>query len=70
MRLNLNALAALPDGVQRPTYDPSKVGIGIVHLGLGAFHRAHQAVYTDDAMTANGGDWESHGYAAGAGRLA
>ena len=57
MRLNLSALAALPDGIQRPAYDPSRLGIGIVHLGLGAFHRAHQAVYTDDAITANGGDW-------------
>ncbi|WP_127507480.1 mannitol dehydrogenase family protein [Actinoplanes solisilvae] len=30
---------------------------GIVHLGLGAFHRAHQAVFTEDAMAAAGGDW-------------
>ena len=57
MRLSLQALTTLPAGIQRPTYDPSKLGIGIVHLGLGAFHRAHQAVYTDDAITANGGDW-------------
>jgi fructuronate reductase len=32
-------------------------GIGIVHLGLGNFHRAHQAVYTEEAMLAAGGDW-------------
>jgi fructuronate reductase len=36
----------LPDG-----------GLGIVHLGLGAFHRAHQAVLTQRAMLAAGGDW-------------
>ncbi|SNY54310.1 mannitol dehydrogenase family protein [Paractinoplanes atraurantiacus] len=30
---------------------------GIVHLGLGAFFRAHQAVYTEDALAAAGGDW-------------
>jgi fructuronate reductase len=30
---------------------------GVVHLGLGAFFRAHQAVYTQDAVTAAGGDW-------------
>jgi fructuronate reductase len=30
---------------------------GIVHVGLGAFHRAHQAVYTEAAMAACGGDW-------------
>ncbi|MEO7255228.1 MAG: mannitol dehydrogenase family protein [Casimicrobium sp.] len=57
MRLNLNTLATLPEGIQRPAYDPSKLGVGIVHLGLGAFHRAHQAVYTDAAIAANGGDW-------------
>jgi fructuronate reductase len=33
------------------------IGAGIVHLGLGAFHRAHQAVYTEDAIAAAGGDW-------------
>lgn len=30
---------------------------GIVHIGIGAFHRAHQAVYTDLAMQAKGGNW-------------
>jgi fructuronate reductase len=30
---------------------------GIVHIGIGAFHRAHQAVYTDAAMAAKGGNW-------------
>jgi fructuronate reductase len=30
---------------------------GIVHIGLGAFHRAHQAVYTDAALRYAGGDW-------------
>jgi fructuronate reductase len=28
-----------------------------VHLGIGAFHRAHQAVFTEDAIAAGGGDW-------------
>ena len=32
-------------------------GIGIVHLGLGNFHRAHQALYTEQAMLEAGGDW-------------
>ena len=32
-------------------------GIGIVHLGIGNFHRAHQALYTEEAMLAHGGDW-------------
>ena len=30
---------------------------GILHIGIGAFHRAHQAVYTDAAMAAKGGNW-------------
>ena len=57
MRLNLQSLPTLSANIQRPTYDPSNVGIGIVHLGIGAFHRAHQAMYTDAAMTHAGGDW-------------
>lgn len=47
----------LPRDVQRPGYDREAHGVGILHLGLGAFHRAHQAVYTDDALAAEGGDW-------------
>ena len=42
----------LPDGVVPPNAVPES--IGIVHLGWGAFHRAHQAVYTQDAMAASG----------------
>lgn len=48
---------ALPVHLRQPAYLPSKHGSGIVHLGLGAFHKAHQAVYTDDALAAEGGDW-------------
>lgn len=50
-RLNDDALADLPAGVQRPAYDRRAVKTGIVHLGVGAFHRAHQAVYTDDILS-------------------
>ncbi len=57
MRLNLSSLATLPAHVQRPAYNPASLEVGIVHLGIGAFHRAHQAVYTDDAIAAAGGDW-------------
>ncbi|MBA4325973.1 MAG: mannitol dehydrogenase, partial [Rhodobacter sp.] len=34
--------------VQMPSYDRSKLTPGIVHIGLGNFHRAHMAVYLDD----------------------
>lgn len=56
MRLGLNTLGHAPEAM-RPAYDPAGVSIGIVHLGLGAFHRAHQAVFTDDAIALEGGDW-------------
>ncbi len=42
---------------QRPRLDPRQLQVGILHLGLGAFHRAHQAVYTEDAVAAAGGSW-------------
>ena len=48
--LSLRTLADLPPAVVRPAFDPARVTVGIVHLGLGAFHRAHQAVYTDDVL--------------------
>lgn len=40
-----------------PSTLPAELGIGIVHLGLGAFHRAHQARYTETAIERAGGDW-------------
>lgn len=49
-RLSLGTLARLPGSVQRPAYDPTSLQAGIVHLGVGAFHRGHQAVFTDDAL--------------------
>ncbi|HUO03045.1 MAG TPA: mannitol dehydrogenase family protein, partial [Rhizomicrobium sp.] len=50
-------LARLPAAVTRPSFDPASLKPGIVHLGIGAFHRAHQAVFTEDAIAAKGGDW-------------
>lgn len=50
-------LARVPATVARPSFDPAKLNCGIVHLGIGAFHRAHQAVFTEDAIEAAGGDW-------------
>jgi fructuronate reductase len=40
-----------------PDYDPGELGTGIVHLGIGAFHRAHQAVFTDAATDITDGGW-------------
>jgi fructuronate reductase len=57
LRLGRETLQRLPAEVHRPDYDFQRLGIGIVHLGLGAFHRAHQAVFTEDAIRTVGGDW-------------
>ena len=57
MRLSLSALDRLPAEVARPAYDVGAVRIGIVHLGIGAFHRAHQAVYVDDRLAAGETEW-------------
>ena len=51
------ATTALPDAVQLPRYDRSRLQSRIVHLGFGAFHRAHQALLTDRVLNARGGDW-------------
>jgi len=44
-------------GAALPDYTPDAHGTGIVHLGAGAFFRAHLAAYTDAALAASGGDW-------------
>lgn len=56
-RLSTEGLAALPKAISRPIYDRTAVTPGIVHLGLGAFCRAHLAVYTDDVLAAGATDW-------------
>ena len=48
--LNRASLAQLPPPVQVPRFDPARVRAGIVHLGLGGFHRAHMARYTHNLM--------------------
>lgn len=53
-RLSAANLSSLPANVARPAYDRSAISTGIVHLGIGSFHRAHQAVYTDNLLA--GGD--------------
>jgi mannitol 2-dehydrogenase len=45
--LDERSLPSLPSSVSAPTYDRSRVRPGIVHLGVGAFHRSHQAMYLD-----------------------
>src|SRR5690606_19388370 len=49
-RLSDATLDAVPAGIRRPGYPRDATRIGIVHLGAGAFHRAHQAVYIDELL--------------------
>jgi mannitol 2-dehydrogenase len=49
---SLAALPSLPPGVAQPSYRRSDLKAGIVHIGVGNFHRAHQAVYLDDLFNA------------------
>ena len=60
-RLNAATLSSAGGKVAAPAYRRDEIGVGIVHLGIGAFHRAHQAVYTDSAIAAYGGDWKITG---------
>ncbi len=61
MRLSTQTSALLPENVARPDYDRAAQECGIVHFGIGAFHRAHQAIYTDDAMNAGDRNWGIRG---------
>jgi fructuronate reductase len=56
-RLSNATLDGLSPSVQRPGYDRASVTAGIVHLGIGAFHRAHQAVFIDDCLKDGAKDW-------------
>ncbi len=51
-RLSLATLRDLPRTVRRPGFDVAALRPGILHLGCGAFHRAHQAVFTQRAIEA------------------
>src|SRR5688500_5950295 len=49
-RLTASVLSRLPAHVVRPTFDLAGTRIGILHIGVGAFHRVHQAMYVDDLL--------------------
>ena len=49
-KLNNTNLSAISERVSTPQYDRSKVKTGIVHVGIGGFHRAHEAFYTDELL--------------------
>ncbi|MDB4766554.1 mannitol dehydrogenase family protein, partial [bacterium] len=47
IKVRQDTLSQLPDIVSRPTYDREVLTAGIMHIGVGGFHRSHQAWYTD-----------------------
>ena len=56
-RLAEASLSGLEQRVRRPRYDRSRLRVGMAHIGVGAFHRCHQAEYTDDMLEARFGPW-------------
>lgn len=56
-RLSDQTLGALRAGVARPAYDRTRMKLGIVHLGLGAFVRAHVATYVEDVLAQEFAHW-------------
>jgi fructuronate reductase len=70
VRLSAQTAARLADHVAQPGYDWAAQRCGIVHLGIGAFHRAHQAAYTDAAMAAGDRDWRITGVSLRSGHVA
>jgi fructuronate reductase len=56
-RLSHDHLRRLPPDIGGPGYDRASVTPGIVHLGIGAFHRAHQAVYVEHMLGRGDAGW-------------
>ncbi len=61
MHLCALTLATLPADIHTPIYDRRRHAPGVVHLGLGAFHRAHQAMVFDQLLSAGDTRWGIHG---------
>ncbi|AWH90044.1 mannitol dehydrogenase family protein [Limnobaculum parvum] len=57
MNLSNKTLCDLPKNVVVPSYDRAGLQTRIVHLGFGAFHRAHQAIYADILASEHDSDW-------------
>jgi fructuronate reductase len=60
-QLSRGTLAHIPASVKTPTYAVHPEATGVVHLGLGAFHRAHQAMVFDQLLREGDSRWGIHG---------
>lgn len=61
MNLSAATLRALPASIHTPAYVRTSHAPGVVHLGLGAFHRAHQAMVFDQLLADGDTRWGIHG---------
>lgn len=59
--LSAETLHDLDPRIVIPRYDRTRLRPGIVHIGVGGFHRAHQAEYLDDLCNDGNRDWSIHG---------
>jgi fructuronate reductase len=61
LQLSRATLAHIPASVKTPSDAPCPAEAGVVHLGLGAFHRAHQAMVFDQLLREGDARWGIHG---------
>jgi mannitol 2-dehydrogenase len=59
--LSSSILNNVQSNVETPRYDRSRLKHGIVHIGVGGFHRAHEALYMDDLFATGETDWAIYG---------
>ncbi|MBC7514258.1 MAG: mannitol dehydrogenase family protein, partial [Herminiimonas sp.] len=57
MHINSSSLPAIAKAHKVPQYDRVALKSGILHISLGAFHRAHEAVYLDDYLNLRSENW-------------
>ena len=50
-------MAEIANRVTCPAYNRNSIKTGIVHVGIGGFHRAHEAFYTDELLQKGTTDW-------------
>ena len=61
-RLDGTTLSSLSDRLPVPQYDRTRVVPGVVHIGVGGFHRSHQAMYHDRLIAEHDAfEWGIHG---------
>ena len=58
VKLNAGSLEQVARRIPASAYERSSIGTGILHFGVGGFHRAHQAMYVDTLLNAGTArDW-------------